>query len=333
MTTAIKRATTIVGIVSLAAAVTWVAFGLGRTGRLSSGRPESAAHASGSSSGKRVRLKYGDRVSPAVLRSVSATHGASWHHAIVVIIGSGIQDLHAHISYLKVLRERYRATGLAAVCVAPAPLAAASQGLCHPFAQSGHLDWGELAELRDSLLVVTSDGRVEFSAPGTPPPDTMRQLAERFALGYIDYHAVDASGLPTFTPGGTVPDISVTRVGSPDAMRLRSVVRDGTTIIYFGTSCSTCGLRAYEPELTNVFTRRTVGGVVVLFATSADDPLVRETLSAAGLRDSPAFEVHSVSTAYATRFATGLGENGPIVVSIGAGERVSSVSQLRSGGM
>ncbi len=322
----------VVGVMSLAAAVMWGAYGLGRTGLLSSGRSESADQASGSSSGKRLRLRYGDHVSMSVIRAVSATGGAMWHHAILLVLGSGIEDLHAHISYLKVVRERYEATGLTAVCVAPAPLAAASQSLCHPLDRSNGFDWAELVQARDSLFVVTPEGRVEFSAPGAPPPDTMRQLAEKFATGHIDYHAVNASGLPTFTPGGTIPDISVTRLGSGHVVRLRNVVRDGTTIIYFDTSCSTCSLRGYEPSLVAAARNRTASDVVVLFATPADDPLVRGTLAVAGLSGSPVFEVHSVSTAYATRFAPGLGENGPMVVSVGTAGRVSSVSQLRSRG-
>jgi hypothetical protein len=331
MKTATKRSTA-VALTVLTVAVLGTAYGVGRAGLLSSARFQNGQTVASGVASKYPPIKFGDQLSPAAIRAISSVAGSGWRRAIVLVVARRIEDSHAQAAYLNVLREHYQRDGLTALCLAPAALAAASQDLCHSLGSGNGNDWGELASGRENLLVVNADGRVEFTAPGTPPADTIRQVAERFARGHIDYEAVDPSGLPAFIAGSAVPDITLTRAGPADVVRLRSIARPGSTIIYFGAACSACSIRGYGPSLAKFVKGGPVKDLVLIFATPADDPMVRDTLESAGLRGFPVFEVHSVSTAYATRFASWRAESGPLVVAVGNGARVESVSPAEAGG-
>lgn len=332
MTTPYKPTTKAAIALGLAGITAWGAYSLGRRVMPVTTAPQ-ASQQGGGSVQKHVRLTYGDRLSNAALQAVHARFGSSWRHALVVILNDRVEDFHAHISYLRVLRERYREDGLVAGCIAPANLATASEGQCHSVFKSDNVDWAELLEARESVLVVSDEGRVEFGVLGVPPPDTLRQLAEKYSTGHVDYHLVGIGGLPRFVADGAVPDIAVTPLGKTTTVPLTDVARDGTTIVYFGSSCSTCNLGVYAPSLSTVARGRRAGDIVVLFAASADDPRVTTTLRGAGLEGRPVYEVHSVSTAYATRFAKTELDGKPIVVSIGPGGRVLSVAELGIGGL
>jgi hypothetical protein len=329
MTTTTTRSTLVIAT-ALTVAVIGAAYAIGRGGVFSASRTPGGAPETVNTT--IPAMKFGDQLSPAAMGAINAAIGRGWRKAIVVVISRRIQDLHAQTAYLRVLQDRYRGDGLLTVCLAPSELAQQSQGLCRSMAGGSGIDWAELASGCENLLVLDANGHVDFVAPGVPPPDTIRQVAEKVVSGRVDYDPVDAYGLPAFTAGSALPDVTMTRAGSAEVVRLREVAGTGGTIVYFGASCSACSIKGYGPVLVSLLKGRRLANVVVIFATPSDDPQVRDMLGAAGLGAFPVFEIHSVSTAYATRFAAFGGDAGPVIIDVGEGNVVRAVTGTASGG-
>lgn len=92
---------------------------------------------------------------------------------------------------------------------------------------------------------------VRFSLPDRLDADTMRQLAQRYITGAVDYR--DAVTPEGYRIGRSIPEATLTSLDGVRHFKLSTIARGPSTIIFFKTDCTRCAVSNYIAQLDNLY--------------------------------------------------------------------------------
>jgi hypothetical protein len=158
------------------------------------------------------------------------------------------------------------------------------------------------------VAIVDPKGAVEFREINVLASDPLRQLAEKYALGSINYRPVDTRVNDVYGVGHTIPNslavVSLTRTAAATP-----AFRQGDQVVLFIGDCAPCQLKEYLAEIAALrkqfATSNQEDKLEAVFDSSFDESLLKVHLDAGRLplRSYKANLRSAVATAYDTRAA------------------------------
>jgi hypothetical protein len=135
-------------------------------------------------------------------------------------------------------------------------------------------------------VAVVANGAIEFRDLSILASDSLRQLAETFSLGNINYRQVPTRLNEVYGVGRTIPPSVVPKPLTKIAAGT-TALRPGDQVILFIGSCAPCQLNEYVAELRalrqQLVTSNQEDKLEVLFDTTFDDGLLRAQLDSGHL--------------------------------------------------
>lgn len=182
--------------------------------------------------------------------------GTPAHTIMVALLPN--PNLYHRLQYLSLLHERYAEIGLAALAVVP-DTAITVDSTTHldipfPVVQDAGLKIHRTLHVnpaRGGFCVVNNLGRIEYHSRIIPDPDLMRQLAEKHALGKINYaYSAAADCLESrFRLGFRLPDLELTSLDGREHLALTQDSAARVTVVVFAAPHAACQLAASIRQL------------------------------------------------------------------------------------
>lgn len=236
------------------------------------------------------KVPYGTSVAEAIrgLEQANAGGGANPTYMLVFVNSESLTRFRRRVQYVNDLSARVSGSRFQAVFVTASPFDSLENTATN--ARVYHDKDGQLhralhispSHAHGGLALVGSDGNVEFRVTTLPSEDSIRRMAEKHALGEINYRAVPDRLLSIFAAGHPLPDLAP-KPASPAALRVPAF-QPGHTVVLFAAACAPCSLNEYLADLGALKNRMAESGgqgnLDVVFDSSFDD-----TTLAAALRD------------------------------------------------
>ena len=273
-----------------------------------------------------------DRFRAAVTRSV----GKGWKVALLGVIEQPLPN--AVFDYAEEISSLYKDRGLR-VCMALADPSLLpgdrrrSLGVLPDRMDISAESGLPLQSGRNALLLLDSDGVVQFFMHGVPSVDDLRQLVQKSLGDTIQYDVSSHPIASLFIPGQDVPNMTIVRpAGNSQAQPLPTLFPEGGLLIVMTARCSDCQFETYLSRIRSVKQRLTTKSppedVALLFSEPSTAPPSSVDV-ANDLFPGNVFTVAAASPVYdplQTRFTTDA--LGPVLVEISTSRHVVSVSPL-----
>ncbi len=285
------------------------------------------------------RVAYGTSVADAaegLLQQSTAGRAEDKKYLLIFVNGESLTRFRRRLQYINDLAPRVAGDKLQVVFVTDDPFEGLSTTATHAriyYDKKGTLHHSVHISPHHShggVVVLSQAGNVEFRVTTIAPEDEVRQLAEKYALGDINYRPASSDLSSLFSPGRQIPSVSPEPV-SPAALRVPAF-QPGHTVVMFAASCAPCVLNEYLADLGALKGRMAEQGggdhLEVVFDSTFDrkmlqdqlqDPRVPALVYRADLRGlaAPRYETRTDALAV------------PMIVTVGADGRISSASALR----
>jgi hypothetical protein len=189
------------------------------------------------------------------------------------------------------------------------------------------------AHTHGGLTVVDNQGRIDFYTQRIPVKDQLRQLAEKYALGQINYTPSQNPLAAHFKVGAPIPDLFLTSLDGDDHLVLDATHAANLALVIFTASCSSCQLKQFVNDIPLVQaslasdSRYRRHSLIVLFGPNFDRALLASYQRSGALPPSTyVLGEDRLDDEYNTRFETSTTQ--PLVVLTGASGKITAVSSL-----
>jgi hypothetical protein len=283
---------------------------------------------------------YHSSVEPLIVRKLEHVVGGDWRYLLIAFVPPTEAD--PRLQYLNVLHRRYAEKGVKVIGLSGGPKGQVSRliekaRINFPFISDQEFHFHRAfhihpAHSHGGLVVLDKEGRIEFYTPVLPQKEELRQLAEKYALGEINYIPVEAPLAVRLKIGAPLPELALRRIDGRHSMTLGKTAAANLALVIFGAGCSSCQMDQLIEKLRlfrNTLRRDHPDYRLIIVFTAADD--LASLASYQKVRALPAAayrleETSSLYDEYQTRYADTATR--PIVVMTGKSGEIVTVTSL-----
>lgn len=222
------------------------------------------------------------------MEALNRVVGHQWRYLMLAFVATA--RIASRLKYLETLHQRYADRGLCVIGITTtaedrAGLMREQVEVSFPLISDGHLRLHRAfhihpAHRHGGLVVLDDQGRIDFFAQVIPPDDALRQLAEKYALGEIDYAPAKDRLAALFEVGMPLPGLPLTSLDGHEHLVLGERQGANLVLVIFTARCASCQLTQFIDSMglfqTNLVhdSRYRHHRLMVIFAPNFDRDLL-----------------------------------------------------------
>lgn len=193
-------------------------------------------------------LSYHSVIDQAIVKKLDGIVGGQWRYLMLAFVST--MKVTPRLKYLDILHRRYVDQGLKVVGIynssedqirtlreeARVSFSLLRDEACQ-LHQAFHIPPGHS---HGGLVVLDEQGRIDFFAQEIPVEDQLRQLAEKYALGEINYASAQDSIAAQFKLGAPLPLLPATRLDGKEYVVIGEAQTANLALVVFTGQCASC---------------------------------------------------------------------------------------------